>query len=429
MKSRLKFKKGTLLFFILFFLADHCLWLVDLDTQNIGYEICTVVIWLLFIALFIRKGFREVVSYNEYNYYKIVLFTIVMGIYSSVQSILLYGQSFEQGFFPQRWMISGFFLYFIIEKYMNKKKYALESLKKMFLCLGYCELVLYISQFLLINVFKFLQYEYKYRLGGIRMNFGTIALPFVIFNSINNMFKAKKVILKDLLIVLAGFFYAFGIAKTRALLLAFGIAIIGGFLLWKASSKKKIIGLSIVIITVVVVSQTSLFSFLIEGLNNEDNSSKARTLGREYYLMRIAEHPIVGCGYINTANQKAVDYSGKDSLENGQGIIAWVDLGFYGLTFFFGLIGFIWFLILYGKMTYQSFKVARKGNLTYIMYMLYAIVLSPNGTGFLWSIGNAMSLALWMSMIEREYKNYYGDGTSLVGQRLDIWKQKFLRAS
>ena len=202
----------------------------------------------------------------------------------------------------------------------------------------------------------------------------TIALPFVIFNSINNLFKAKKIIVKDALIIAAGFFYAFGIAKTRALLLAFAVAIIGAFMLWKASGKKKTIGLVIVVIVMVAVSQISLFSFLIEGLNGEDSSSKTRELGREYYLTKIVEHPILGCGYINTENEKAVAYSGKDSLDYGQGVIAWVDLGFYGLTFFFGLIGFIWFLILFGRMTYYSYKIAKRGNLTYIMFMLYSII-------------------------------------------------------
>lgn len=425
----LKFRRKTLLLFIIFFLADHCFWLVNANMQNIAYEVCCISIIVLFIISFIKKGFREVVSYSNYNYYKEVLFTIVMGIYSSVQSMILYGQSFKQGFLPQRFMITGFIIYFVINKYFNKKQYALESMKKMFLALGYCELVIYITQFVLINAFEFLHFQYKYRLGEVRMNMGTIALPFVIFNSINNLFKARKFIWKDALIIAAGFFYAFGIAKTRALLLAFAVAIVGGFLMWKTSVKKKIIGMVVVIVVMIAISQISLFSFLIEGLNGEDASSKTRTLGREYYLMKIVEHPIIGCGYINTENQKAVDYSGKDSLDYGQGIIAWVDLGFYGLTFFFGLIGFIWFLILYGRMTYQSFKVAKRGNLTYFMFMLYSITISPNGTGFLWSIGNAVSLALWMSMIEREYKNYYGNKTSVINQRLDKWKQKFLHAS
>ena len=217
----------------------------------------------------------------------------------------------------------------------------------------------------------------------------------------------KRIIVKDLLLVLAGFFYSFFVAKTRILIPAYGIAIIVGFLLWKADAKKKIIGLIAIVVAVTVISQLSLFSFLIEGLNEEDNSSKARAMGREYYLMRISEHPILGCGYINTANQNAVEYSGKDSLKNGEGIIAWVDLGVYGLTFFFGLIGFIWFLILYGRMTYHSLKVAKAGNLTYIMYMLYCIVLAPNGTGFLWNIGSTISLVVWLAIIEREYKNCY----------------------
>ncbi|MBQ1472675.1 MAG: hypothetical protein IIZ31_02670, partial [Lachnospiraceae bacterium] len=115
-------------------------------------------------------------------------------------------------------MIIGFIFYFVLEKYLNKKPYALESVKKAFLFVGYVELFLYTTQYLLINVVKFLNYEQKYRLDEVRMNFASIAVPFVIFNSINNMFREKRIIGKDLLLVLVGFFYSFFVTKTRILI-------------------------------------------------------------------------------------------------------------------------------------------------------------------------------------------------------------------
>ena len=117
------------------------------------------------------------------------------------------------------------------------------------------------------------------------------------------------------------------------------------------------------------------------------------------------EHPFLGSGYINTGNENALKYSGMNSIENG--IIGWTDLGVYGLTFFFGIIGLIWFIILYGKMTYQAFKIAKMGNVTYLMFMVYSIVSSPNITNFLWYIGNTVSFVLWICLIEKEYKNSY----------------------
>ena len=78
------------------------------------------------------------------------------------------------------------------------------------------------------------------------------------------------------------------------------------------------------------------------------------------------------------------------------------------MTFFFGIIGLIWFLILYGKMTLKSYRIAQNGNLTYWMYMLYLIVLSPNGTGFIWYISSTVSFIVWLSLIDGEYKKYEG---------------------
>ena len=400
----LKISKKTVGFFALFFMADHCLWIVNANAQSIAYEMCWIGIFALFVISFARKGFKNVLDRTEYNFSSEVLFTIVMGIYSSVQSYRLHGQSLAQGIVPQRFMIWGFLFYFVLMKYLNKKENALYSLKRMFLLLGYLELFLYILQYLSIDYFQFLQITYTIRLDEIRMNPGTIALPFVIFNSINHIYSNKKATIKDILLIGAGFFYSFGIAKTRIVLLAYIIAIIGGFLVWKNSGKKKVVVFFVLVFVITILAQTELFSFMLDGLNNLDKSSQTRELGREYYLSKIEKHPILGCGYINTNNAQAVAFSGMNSLK--EGVIAWVDLGIYGLTFFFGIIGFIWFIILYGKMAYKSFAVAKNGNSIYWMYMIYSIVICPNGTGFLWNIGSTMGLVWWMCMIEKEYKMY-----------------------
>ena len=409
MELHFRVKRKTIILFVLLFLADHCLWLVSMDIQNIAYEICWILCMLLFIVSFAKNGFKEIFIDSNYLYWREAIFTIIMGLYSSLQGMLIHGQTFAQGIAPQRFMISVFILYFVINKYLNKKKGALESLKQMFCILGYLELILYTIQFFTINLFKFLQVEYTMRFDEVRMNLGTIAVPFLIFNSINNMFKKRRIVVKDLIIVLVGFFYSFGIAKTRILILAYGIAILFGVLLWKNGGKRKIIGLLVFVIFLAILSQTRIFSFTLEGLNAQDDSSKTRELGREYYMTKIVEHPILGCGYINTNNEKALSFSGMNSLKKHEGIIAWVDLGVYGLVFFFGIIGLIWFIVLYGRMTYHSYKISKKGNLTYLMYMIYSIVLSPNGTGFLWQMGSTLSLVLWLCIIEREYKDCYGE--------------------
>ena len=287
-------------------------------------------------------------------------------------------------------------------KYINEKKYGMKNIEKIFLTIGYCELILYISQYFLINKIQFLQINYTMRLGEIRMNLGAIGVPYVIFYSLNQLFGEKKS-WKSIVSIAMGIFYVVVIAKTRIALLAYIISIIGGFMMWKKGGKKKIVIFFLLLTLIVVLTQTELFSYLTDGLKGIDLSTQTRQLGRAYYLKKILSHPILGCGYINTNNVAASRYAGIYSISTG--IIAWVDLGVYGLTFFFGIVGLVWFLVLYGKLAMRSYKIGCTGKQTYWMYMLYIIVVSPNSTGFLWYISSTIAFVIWMCLIEKEYRD------------------------
>mgnify|MGYP000549950435 FL=1 len=398
----LKIRKTTVLYFVLFVMADHCLWLLSGNVQSKVNELCWIIIFALFLFKFINTNFSQLFNKQKYQFGRIILFTVIMGIYSTLQSYYLHGQSLIQGILPQRFMIGGFFLYFILMKYINEKKYGMKNIEKIFLTIGYCELILYISQYFLINKIQFLQINYTMRLGEIRMNLGAIGVPYVIFYSLNQLFGEKKS-WKSIVSIAMGIFYVVVIAKTRIALLAYIISIIGGFMMWKKGGKKKIVIFFLLLTLIVVLTQTELFSYLTDGLKGIDLSTQTRQLGRAYYLKKILSHPILGCGYINTNNVAASRYAGIYSISTG--IIAWVDLGVYGLTFFFGIVGLVWFLVLYGKLAMRSYKIGCTGKQTYWMYMLYIIVVSPNSTGFLWYISSTIAFVIWMCLIEKEYRD------------------------
>lgn len=398
----LKIRKTTVLYFVLFVMADHCLWLLSGNVQSKVNELCWIIIFALFLFKFINTNFSQLFNKQKYQFGRIILFTVIMGIYSTLQSYYLHGQSLIEGILPQRFMIGGFFLYFILMKYINEKKYGMKNIEKIFLTIGYCELILYISQYFLINKIQFLQINYTMRLGEIRMNLGAIGVPYVIFYSLNQLFGEKKS-WKSIVSIAMGIFYVVVIAKTRIALLAYIISIIGGFMMWKKGGKKKIVIFFLLLTLIVVLTQTELFSYLTDGLKGIDLSTQTRQLGRAYYLKKILSHPILGCGYINTNNVAASRYAGIYSISTG--IIAWVDLGVYGLTFFFGIVGLVWFLVLYGKLAMRSYKIGCTGKQTYWMYMLYIIVVSPNSTGFLWYISSTIAFVIWMCLIEKEYRD------------------------
>lgn len=393
----IKIKKFTLILFLLFLGADHCLWLVNSNAQNVITETYCIIIPCILLFCFRKNLLQEPLNKKCYYFGYNILFFVVMAFYSSIQAHFMYGQSIVHTFLLQRNIIAGFLLYFVIMWYINHKSYALESLTKMIFFLGFLELTIYIAQYLLVNQVKFLQSSYTIRMNEVRMNLDAIAVPFVIFYSMNNIYKKKQVTWKEIVALAAGFFYSFVMAKTRIILVAYPVAFIAGYLLWKKGGKKKFIVFFVLVAFFGYLMQTELFSFLIEGLNNIDPSAQTRTFGREFYMQRIMEHPLLGCGYIYLENALASAYAG---IEQG---IYWVDLGVFGIAFFYGGVGVLWFIILYSKILIRSFKIAQNGNYTFWMYSIYLIILSPNGTGYMWYISNTFGLVLWLCLIEGNY--------------------------
>lgn len=397
----IRIKKSSIILFAFLFLADNCLWLFNSRIISLAVELCWMLILAVFILMFAGNNFREIFNKNKYNFGKFILFFFVMGLYACMQAYLIYRQPFLQSLAPQRDILCGFLSYFVFMKCLNTKRLTLSQFKSVFLNLGYIELFLYIGQYILINSVRFLQVSYSYRLDGVRLNLNAMAVPYVVFFSLNNIFKSKKWQIKDFLSAAAGLFYVFQVSKTRIALAAYLIAIIGGYLVWKRGGTKKLMVCGGLIAFIFYMTKTELFAFLIDGINNVDASAQARELGRAVYLGKIMEHPLLGCGYINTNNAAAVSYAAMN--EGPYGGIFWVDLGIYGLTFFFGIIGLLWFIFLFAKMTHKSLKLAIKGNLTYLMYMLYMIVISPNGTGFIWYFVNTVGFIIMLCFVEADY--------------------------
>ncbi len=411
---KIEVKKSAVWLFGILFLADHCLYILNGNMQNIANELCWILCVCIFALFFLNK-MGTIFDSKFYSYGKMIAFLYVLGVLSSIQAMRLHGQSLAQGLLPQRFVLGGFALYFIIMYLNNNRHSFLDIVEKTFCFLGYVEMFLYIVQYLVIDKIIFLNMQISNRLGGVRLNLGAIAIPYIIFKSINNMYIKKKIEFKDLILFILGVYYTVVVSKTRSALAAYIIAFICGFLLMRRNVRKSIV-LIVLVIFIGALTQTELYEFFIQGLAGKDLSSQTRELGRAYYISKVLEHPLLGAGYINTNNAAAVSYAGINSIDIG--IIAWVDLGFYGIAFFFGIIGLIWFIFLYGKMTIQAYRIGKKGNLIYWMYMIYLIVLSPNGTSFIWYISNTISFVFILCMLEGTHKGLLKDSCMEVTDRI-----------
>lgn len=397
---KIKVKKSAIWLFLILFIADHCLYIFNSNIQRLANEFLWILCTICFSLLFINK-FKNIFSTKNYFYGKLIIFIFVIAFFSILQAIRLHGQTFLQGLLPQRFVLGGFLFYFILMHLIDSRKSFLTTLEKTFCFLGYSELFLYILQYVLINKIVFLNTVISTRFGEFRLNLGAIAIPYIIFKSVNNIYVNKKIQLNDLILLILGMYYTIVVSKTRIALVAYIIAFILGFLLMRFNLKKIVVSM-ILVFSLIGITQTNLYSYVIDGLAGKDLSSQTRELGRAYYTNKFLEHPILGVGYINTNNQKSVQYAGINSIETG--IIAWVDLGVYGIAFFFGIVGIIWFLLLYGKMAVQSYQIGKAGNLIYWMYMIYLIVLSPNGTSFMWYISNTIAFVVMLCLQEGTFK-------------------------
>ena len=405
----IKLRFSSIIIAVILFLADHCLWIVDSNAQSRTNQLCWLIIVALFCLLLIKKGPSYIVNKKRFNFAYIILFVFAIYLYSVLQSYFLHDQSLMQGFIPQMPVFFSFLLYFILTDKINRFGGKLQEIKRIVLIIGCLELFLYILQYFLFDYVHFLNMNYSFRLNDVRLNLDAICVPFVVFESINNIFYKKKNIYVNLILIIAGLFYSIGIGKTRIALIAYLVSIVCGFVLWKHGGRRKVVAFFIIGFVFLALLQSDLFSFFIEGIQGGDLSSQTRELGRQYYLSKIVEHPLFGAGYLNTANYESLIYSGMNSISTGK--ILWVDLGIYGLVFVYGFVGLLWLVALLWKMIKMSWALSKKKYITYIMYMIYILVLLPNNTGFMWHLSNTVNLVVWISLMEGDYKSQILDNS------------------
>ena len=128
----------------------------------------------------------------------------------------------------------------------------------------------------------------------------------------------------------------------------------------------------------------------------QDNSAQIRIVGRQHYISKLLSNVrtfLFGSGYINSA--VAERYAGVD-----KGIYV-VDLGFYGIAFFFGIIGVIWLAFLLVKMYKKAWKLTQRRSYFCLMYLIYLTILLPNGTAFIWQIQASAMLAMVACYMEK----------------------------
>ena len=191
------------------------------------------------------------------------------------------------------------------------------------------------------------------------------------------------------------------VGKSRLGMIAFGISIALGFILWKKNIFIKYFYYILFISIFIFSFNTEIVKHTIVGLNEmkmrvEDTSSEVgvRIIGREFYRETVREHPILGAGYINERWEPAYIASRANEL------IYWVDLGIDGFIYFNGFLGLIWILFFISKIIKIAMYLLKNKVYWFLMYVIYIITLSINSIGWYWYMQKSLVLVFLIILAE-----------------------------
>lgn len=355
------------------FCIEHFVYLVSESTFKIAGILSIDDFGLILYCLLYLIVFIKYINFNrtKYSFKWIALFPIILAITSSYMGLKVYNQPFMLGFRPQRFFILTYLLYFPLKRMIDCNSDNIGYIKKLIVGFGFLELILYITQYFLINKIVFLNMRISSRFGETRLPFESLLLlilPFVLLNEIFNK-KHNKLCYSLLGLNL---FYLIFIVKTRMVVLGVSLTIAFLIFIYKKGIKK--IGVVLfILVSIFIGLNTSIGQNYINALNSEyrekDPNTQIRLEAQNFYITETAKTPFLGRGVVNTLYYDAVKISryNRGYYFNDNGII-----GFYYL---YGLIGVGWsFLILTQLLIggYKQYKVNK--NYFYIGYTLYVFL-------------------------------------------------------
>lgn len=392
-KDKKKYDFETIVFIIIFALAENLLYLVDYSSFTLGpfrYDDMAMIIYVIFGIYLMIKYRNE--NAPKFRYKFVCIFTIILVLTSSFTSWRLYGQSIVKGISPQRGFIISYLMYFIMAKYFLSNKENYYKFEKAMYLVGTCELILYTIQYLLGPGRLFLYIVPSDRFGEMRLMFAANLLYIFVFVILNNLLNGRNIKKNVFLFVFICLYFVI-VAKTRIVVLAVGVSVAILFIIWR---KNIFLKFSIIFITLglsIILMRMPLFGNYLKLLDSNVRHSDAtymiRIQGKEYYKTEIKKSPILGRGYPNEKYKKAMKAT---MLDKGYALN---DNGLIGFEYMYGLIGVLWFIYLIIQMGIDSLKMYfRKNNYSILGYLIFCLAIVTNIMHLYWFTG-----ALYNGMI------------------------------
>lgn len=402
MKKTVKIKKIPLEILILLgivFCIEHFMYLVNESTFKLAGlfsidDFSIILYILLYIVVFIKYiKFKK----TKYLFKWIMIFPIILAITSSYMGLKVYNQPFMLGFRPQRFFILTYLLYFPLKRMIHCNKKNIEYIKRILIGIGFLELILYITQYFLINKVVFLNMRISTRFGETRLPFESFLLLFLPFIFLNEILNKKNSKLNYFLLGL-NLFYLIFVVKTRMVMLGVLSTLSVLIIIYKKGVKK--IGVIVLLLFSLLIGiNTPIGQSYINSLNSEyrdkDPNAQIRLEAQNFYITETAKTPFLGRGFVNTLFYDAVKISGyvKGYYFNDNGII-----GFYYL---YGLIGVMWVLIIFIKIFVKGYFLQKQRNYFYLGYVINSFIICI--TFFTWYFQHgAFYLVIILTLMEKE---------------------------
>ena len=390
---KISIRYELLFIYIIFLLNNNIFGLL-----NISDDIVLVIVFVFILFITIKyKNLKQ-----RYMFKKEVLFITCLIIISSIVSYKLYGQSIILGLRAQRKFFIAPLMYFPISKLLGAGIITKNDIEKIFYRVGISEIIIYTLYYLSGGSIGFLNINFDYRYGDIRLRVNSAVVEMLFLIVVNNILNGKNRKTNVLIAVVDFIFIAF-ILKTRLLVVGvLGIALVG-ILFVRKQWILKIVSVLVIICIIPIVLNLTIVKDIITTLL-EDDPNDIRKLGKEYYIEQLQKTPIVGRGYINTQSEQAFRGAGMDKQYYLN------DNGIYGFAFMYGIIGIAWVVIIVIRCLKYGIIILKKYNDYLIfLFIIYNIIVCMNMATWYWSTIGMFSLGYVFANIDY-YKKIYREG-------------------
>lgn len=403
----IKIKQRIVALFIVVSMCARYYYLVDLEGSFLGFsssQIAAVFIALVWgLVIWLRLVKKPDI---RFPYAELMLFSPFLAFQSAFQAYRLYGQDIFSGFFAQYFIIAWALLYYPFSKYVHYGKITVEDIKKLIKVVGTIQLIIFIGQYILLDVVRFTYVHEGTRYGEAKFFYSPVLLDLLLFLELDNFTEnGKKMSIGRKMFSLgymaAILFEVMVVIKfrltTAGLLLCLGV----GVLLGRSSIKKKTLYIFLGILGGLLLLNTTMVQDILNEIlrgktyNGEESTLTNRAFGRALCLDTFFKHPILGGGHLN--NRAPDKMTGRDFYLG--------DLGIFGFLYMYGGVGILWVLLLWTKMLKYGWTIFRKkGQFAYMLYPMFFLITGINEIHWYENWG-FMVLVLFLVIQQSEYND------------------------